>query len=237
MKTRFVAAVLAGLVLLPVAQAQEEARRQTVTVSASIIDVDDRRAAPAIYRNLRADFVQVEVTVQSGSRDAAVRRKELETSYDRLLETVADTDGFELSGGDIGFSTAPIESVLFADVISNYGTQGSFSLILTVDTRPDESFDKLMERAEAFLETIKPAGRAEAFLGSEQYIGARNMGTHRKALLDDIVAEVNALRSQLGAGSVTLSGLEGRVITQPSGPLELEIFIPYTLTAEWGAAD
>jgi hypothetical protein len=33
---------------------------------------------------------------------------------------------------------------------------------------------------------------------------------------------------------VVLTGLENRIITQPSGPLELEIFIPYTLTLESG---
>jgi hypothetical protein len=33
---------------------------------------------------------------------------------------------------------------------------------------------------------------------------------------------------------VTITGLDSRIITQPSGPLELEIFIPYTLTIESG---
>ncbi|MEQ9315039.1 MAG: hypothetical protein RLN72_04250, partial [Henriciella sp.] len=141
---------------------------------------------------------------------------------------------FDLLGGEIGEAPAPIDSVLFTDVLANYGTQGSFRLTLSVDTRQGETFDALMKRAQAFIDGVKLQGRAESYLGSEQFIGARNMDRHRQALLQDIAADIANLRGPLGASHVSVSGLESRVVTQPSGPLELEIFIPYTLEADWG---
>ena len=236
MRRILVSAAILGLVL-PLSATAQEARQQTVVVTGSRLSVDDLRSAPAIYRRIRADFVQVQVICQSGSRDASERRSELEKCFDALVSKAASTDGFSLEGGDIGESSAPIDSVLFGDVYSTYNNQGSFRLTLNVDTREGETFDKLMERAEAFLKSVKLSGRAESYLGTEQYLGARNMGAQRQNLLSDIAEEIQNLRGPLGASAVTATGLESRVVTQPSGPLELEIFIPYTLKVEWGEAD
>ncbi len=228
------ACVMAMSAALP-AGAQEMARQMSnIVVTASRIDIEDLVAAPAIYRRVPADFVQMTVTYQSGTRDDGDRRSELETMFGRLKKAVGETAGYGLYGGSLGESSAPIDTVLFTDVYSTYGTQGSFTLTLSVDTKPDESFDKLMDRTGAFLQGIKSAGRSEAFLGDEQFLGARGTDKHRAALLDDIAAEVKALRASLAPAKVTISGLESRVITQPSGPLEMEIFIPYRLTVESG---
>ena len=226
--TAFIALVSAG----PAAE-----QLQNVVVTASRIDIDDLVAAPAIYRRVPADFVQVEVTYQSGTRDNAERRSELSTMFDRLKKAAASTDGYALYGGTLGESSAPIDTVLFGDVYRTYGTQGSFTLTMSIDTRPGESFDKLMERAAKFVKDIKTAGRTEAYLGDEQFLGARKTDTHRDALLDDLATEVRQLRAKFGPSAVTITGLESRVITQPSGPLEMEIFIPYKLTVNAGKVD
>ncbi len=215
------------------AQAQES-RMQTVTVTASMVDAGDLRAATAIYRRIPADFVLIEVNFQSASRDPGARRSELETMFGRLKKSVAETAGFELSGGEIGESSAPIDTVLFDDIYNVYSNQGHFTLTLSVDTRPGETFDLLMQRATAFLFGIKTAGRSEAYLGDEQYLGVRGTDKHREDLLADIRQEVSKLQNRFQPATVTIGGLESRVVTQPSGPLELEIFIPYTLKVESG---
>ena len=216
------------------AGAQEERSLQTVTVTASRIDADDLQTAPAVFRRIPADFVLVEVNFQSGSRDVATRRRELETMFTRLKASVSGTAGYELFGGDIGESSAPIDTVLFEDVYQNYSNQGQFSLTLSVDTKRGETFDLLVRRATAFLGGIKSEGRAEAYFGDEQYLGARGTDKHRADLIADIQKDVADLRLRFRPAVVTVTGLESRVVTQPSGPLELEIFIPYTLTVESG---
>lgn len=218
------------------AGAQEERSLQTVTVTASRIDAGDLQAAPAVFRRIAADFVLVEVNFQSGSRDAATRKRELETMFTRLKKSVSATAGFELFGGDIGESSAPIDTVLFDDIYNSYSNQGQFSLTLSVDTKPGETFDLLVRRATAFLGGIKSEGRSEAYIGDEQYLGARGTDKHRADLIADIQKDVADLRLRFRPAVVTVTGLESRVVTQPSGPLELEIFIPYTLTVESGEA-
>lgn len=232
MRAFFAAAILA-MAPAGLAAAQDMER---IIVTANRIDDVDMRSAPAVYRQIPADFVLVAVTYQSATRDTAERRKELETMFNRLKAKVAKTDGFSLSGGELGQSTSDIDTVLFTDVYrADYGGTGRFTLTLNIDTRKDESFERLMTRAKTFVDEIETSGRAEAYLGDDQYIGARDVAKHRADLVADIAAEVKGLQTAFAPASVTLTGLESRIITQPSGPLELEIFIPYTLTLESGA--
>ena len=231
--------VLAALTLAMAActtvAAQEDDRRMnTVVVTAQRVDTNNQQSAPNIYRRVRADFVEVAVVVQSGTRDAKERAGELETMFNRLKSTAAKTSGFHLTGGTAGRSSAPIESVQFRDVLRNYGANGQFQLTLVVDTREAETFDALMERAERFLESIKLAGRAEAYLATEQFLGIRRTDQHRDDLLADIQAEVTKLKTLFTPAILTITGLDQRVVTQPSGPLELQIFIPYKITLETG---
>jgi hypothetical protein len=208
---------------------------QRMMMTSNQVEESSRISAPAVYRQIPADFVMVALTYQSGSRDTAERAKELETMFGRLKAQAAKTDGFSLAGGTLGQSMADIDTVLFTDVYTNdYSGTGRFTLTLSIDTRPDESFESLMKRAKTFVDSIDTAGRAEAYLGDNQFIGARDVTKHRADLLGDIAAEVAALRTSFAPAKVTLTGLESRIITQPSGPLELEIFIPYTLTLESG---
>jgi len=235
---RFRSAILALSLLMAapagLASAQDMER---MIVTANRIDATAMRSAPAVYRRIPADFVLVAVTFQSATRDEGERQQELETMFKRLKAKAAQTDGIDLSGGTLGSSTSDIETVLFTDIYaSDYNGTGRFTLTLSVDTREGESFENLVARAEDFVNAIKTEGRSEAYLGDEQFIGARDVTKHRADLITDIAAEVSSLRTIFGmtGSSVTLTGLENRIITQPSGPLELEIFIPYTLVLETG---
>ncbi len=237
MRFRFAGAALALLLAAPAGFASAQDMERMI-VTANRIDATAMRSAPAVYRRIPADFVLVAVTFQSATRDEGERQKELETMFKRLKTKAAQTDGIDLSGGTLGSSTSDIETVLFTDIyVDDYNGTGRFTLTLSVDTRPGESFENLVARAEDFVMTIKAEGRAEAYLGDEQFIGARDVTKHRSDLMADIAKEVMALRALFDPAEVTLTGMENRIITQPSGPLELEIFVPYTLTVLSGKRD
>lgn len=232
LKSAFVALSLVSAMPAVPAFAQDMER---VIVTANRVEESELRSAPAVYRQIPADFVMVAVTYQSATRDTAERTKELETMFNRLKAKAAKTGGYKLAGGTLGESTADIDTVLFTDVYrTDYNNTGRFTLTLSIDTKPDESFERLMARAQAFISSIEVQGRAEAYLGDDQFIGARDVTKHRADLVADIAAEVKGLQTSFAPAKVTLTGLESRIITQPSGPLELEIFIPYTLTLESG---
>jgi len=230
MRFRSALAALSFILALPAAPVLAQEMERSIVTSNRMVD-GGRRNAPAVYRRVPADFVMVAVTYQSGTRDTAERSKELETMFNRLKAKAAKTAGFSLGGGTLGQTTADIETVLFTDVYkTDYSNSGRFTLTLNIDTRPDESFEALMARAKAFISSMEMAGRSEAYLGDEQFIGARDVAKHRADLVADIAAEISGLKTSFAPAKVTLTGLESRIITQPSGPMELEIFIPYTLT-------
>jgi hypothetical protein len=236
MRLKSVFAALSLLTAIPAAPALAQ-DMERMMVTSNRVEEAERRSAPAVYRQIPADFVMVAVTYQSASRDSAERTKELETMFNRLKAKAAKTDGYNLAGGTLGQSTADIDTVLFTDVYTtDYNNTGRFTLTLSIDTKPDESFERLMARAQDFVSSIETQGRSEAYLGDDQFIGARDVTKHRADLINDIASEVSGLRTKFGMGGskVVLTGLENRIITQPSGPLELEIFIPYTLTLESG---
>lgn len=237
MRFRLALLAFAALAFIPALPATAQGMER-VMVTASRVDQGTLRSAPAVYRRIPADFVLVEVSFQSATRDDAEREKELKTMFDRLKDKAAKSKGFELSGGTLGQSTAEIDTVLFTDVYqTDYNNTGSFTLTLSVDTKEGETFDKLMKRADEFVKSIPLAGRAEAFLGDEQFIGTRDVTRHRADMLADIAKEVRSLQELLAPAKVTLTGMENRIVTQPSGPLEMEMFIPYTLTVVSGAGE
>ena len=52
----------------------------------------------------------------------------------------------------------------------------------------------------------------------------------RPELVAAISEEVNMLGGAFGASEVTITGLDQRTVTQPTGALSLDVYIPYTLT-------
>ena len=55
------------------------------------------------------------------------------------------------------------------------------------------------------------------------------MRRHRPALIRAISDEVTFLSDTFKASEVSVYGLEAQTVTQTVGPLELQIFIPYSI--------
>lgn len=89
-------------------------------------------------------------------------------------------------------------------------------------------------RAEKFISEIQLTGRTEAITGDLQYIGVTDPKKHREDLLKKIAEDARNMQTIFGSAStgataISLTGLEGRVKTRRSGPLEMEIYIPYSI--------
>jgi hypothetical protein len=175
-----------------------------------------------------------ELSCQSASRDQGERQRELRATYSAILTAAKSSPGFVVSGGELGYSSIPAETLKFEDVYARGTTLDSFQLILTADTRPEDMFETTFARMEGFIRSLTKLGRVECFLGAEQMIGIRHAQERREALLDDIAAEVAKIQSRFRASDVTISGLEAAVKTLASGPLQVTIYLPYTLSVKLG---
>lgn len=234
-----IALFLIGLNLSTVALAQE-GRMESVVVTASYIDDDNRRGTPPnIYKSVPADFILTQLTCSSGTRDAVERKAELSSVFEEVTRTVRETPGFDLAAGEANGALAPIETVRFSDVYasSSYDQRGRFDLVLMTDRKDERTFEGLFKRAEDFVDDLEMSGRAECFLDDEQFLGLRDASKHRADIISEIADEVRRLKEMFAPARITITGLEGQVVSQPSGPLELQLFVPYSLSLQSGDDD
>jgi hypothetical protein len=212
-----------------VAVAQDE--YETVIVTGTRIDTDEIRAMPAITRRVPADFVLTTIACQSASREPLERRRELQATFEALRGLDQRTTNIVLSGGEMGSSSVPMDTLQFEEIYRSSSSQtfASFGLVLRIATQPGDSFPRITQRISAFQASVPLTGRAECFVGDEQMIGVVGAQQQRDALLNDIARDVRAMQQRFGPASVEVRGLAGRVQTQPTDSLALDIFIPYEI--------
>jgi hypothetical protein len=240
---RLLAAFAFAAVFAPAAFAQE--KEMIVVTGAMIQNNDDedqaRRVAapgglssgpPYVSITIPADYVIFTVSLETGTRAADERKRELERTFAALLTRVSRGQGVVVEVGQPG-SSAPLETTAAKEAIEDLGDRSQIPLVFKFTVQRNDTFQTVRTRAETFIEGIQMTGRAEAVTGDLQYIGVTEPKKHREDLLRKIAEDTRLLQSIFGgsggAPAISLTGLEGRVRTRPSGPLEMEMYIPYAI--------
>jgi hypothetical protein len=227
---RFVAvlAIAIGWLVLATQPARAQTDDEMIVVTGSRIMQDEAgvgfvQSPPFVSLKVPADFVLFTVELESSSKSPSERDNELRQTYDRLVRRAAAAQG--------------VDTAIASEVIErNYGEErSSIPLVLKFAVRANERFGGLRARAEAFIKEIDQVGRVEAVTGDLQYAGVTDAGRHRETLLRKIAADTQLLQSIFsGPGatrpSMAITGLEGRIQYRQSGPLELELFVPYAVS-------
>ena len=99
--------------------------------------------------------------------------------------------------------------------------------------------DAIRARTEKFVADTPLTRRVEAVIGDSQFLGVSEPKKHRETLIKAIADDVRLMQSTFGGSqtpvSVSLTGIESRAMTRPVGPLDLEIYIPYSMSLRSGA--
>jgi hypothetical protein len=75
-------------------------------------------------------------------------------------------------------------------------------------------------------------------IGSSQFLGITDPKKHRDTLVKAIAEDVKLMQASFtGPVQVSLTGMEQRTVTRPTGPLDLEIYIPYAMSVKSGARE
>lgn len=191
---------------------------------------------PYVSIAVPADYVIFTVSLETGTRAVDERQRELERTFTALTTRVSRAQGVTLEVGEPGES-APMQTTVAKEAIQNYGDRSSIPLVFKFATQRNDTFETVRGRAEKFISEIQLTGRAEAITGDLQYIGVTEPKKHREELLRKIAEDTRLLQTiftgppTMGAtpAVISLTGLQGRVKTRPSGPLELEMYIPYAI--------
>lgn len=242
MIAKWLAAGLAGLGLLAAAPAFAQVDKDVVVATAELMQQDDELKVagargpvggpPYVSLVVPADFVIFSVTLETATRAPDAREKELEATFKTLAERVGKSKDLIMEVGYPGQSSA-LETTAAREAIENEGERSQISLVLKFTVQKNDTFAAVRTRAEKFIAAIQVTGRVEAVAGTQQYIGVTEPRKQREALLRKIADDARLLQSIFaGAGqppNISLTGLEGRVMYRPSGPLELEMYIPYSI--------
>lgn len=214
-----------------IAAAQSDTLQETIVVTGMRIDSDNtsNSAMPNVTLRVPADFVLFEASFINSDLEAKARKDDLNQAFNIVLQNDRARDDIELSIGD-SEQAYPIESATFDEIYSPYGQRSSFDLAMRVDVRKGDTYDDVRARAEAFIDSVPEFGRVQSYIDDEQYIGLRNPDRYRPDLIAAIAKDVDTMSKAFKASEVTVLGLEKRTITQPTGALSLDVFIPYDLT-------
>ncbi|MGH6643744.1 MAG: hypothetical protein ACRED3_13720 [Bradyrhizobium sp.] len=239
---RWLTGLYIGAALASAAPAFAQVGDEVVVVTGSRIASDDAGGAlmpelPYISISVPADFVLFTVQLETATRSVDERERELEKTFQTLAARVTRTKGLTMEVGQPG-NSSPLETAAAREAIETDEEDYDRSvipLVLKFAVQPGEGFAAIRTRAEKFIEEIAVTGRVEAVPGDLQYIGVSEPKKHREALLRQIADDAKLLQTIFGSGpfgppGLSLTGLEGRVKNRPIGPLEVEMYIPYSIS-------
>lgn len=203
-----------------------QAQVETVVVTGSHVPEE----APGIFIVKRADHVITSVTVTCDTRDAKQRRDELKATLRNLLRAAAGTSTISLGVGDK--TVEKLDESDFDDVIgSDSRPDTSRATILIKSTvAPTDTLNAIVARLTAFIDKTPTVGRTEILRMGDWELTLIAPEQYREAILARIVDDSKRALAQFGPGyGVSMEGLEHQVSWYQKGPLELALFIPYTM--------
>jgi hypothetical protein len=232
-----IALAAAMAISAPVAAQEDE-----IVVTGSRISDYERDIIPVIYLSKRADFMVVEVSVESDSREAKLRREEVTKTLEAIAER-ADRDDrvelgvvrtFEANDDEVKY-VEPFTRASIREEIFMSGSRADttrVSIVVKTPITSADTFDTAYARIERFVDETPETGRAAASESDEPGLSVVDLGKYRAQLLQMIAADNNAVRSVFGDGyRVSISGLEKPVRWRVTGPLELALYFPYAMAA------
>lgn len=227
-----VAALALGvMVVLPASvMAQEAGSFETVVVTGARSEYD-ALTVPHVFLLRRADHVITKVRVVCDTRELSKRRQELKDTLRSMIREASKSGTISLGVGDE--IVADLTEKMLDKVIEPDAKADTSVATVVIKTRvaKDDMFDDATGRIERFIETTPKAGRTEilrvnrwdlTIVGPEQY---------RAALIAKVAEDAKRTAALFGPEYVVhIEGLQHPLAWYQKGPLDLALYIPYSLT-------
>ncbi len=217
------------------------ANAQQIVAQSNYVNRGQQAAVPQVSITVRADFVLFSVRYETATRAVEAREDELAKTFATVVQRAGRAEGMSIEVGTPGFSAA-IETAAIKELIQNRGNDRSgIDIVLKVNVKEKETFDQIRARVDKFVKDTPLTGRVEAIIGDSQFLGVADPKKHRDTLIKAISEDVRLMQASFGGANapvqVSLTGMEQRAQTRPVGPLDLEIYIPYSMSLKSGAGN
>lgn len=226
----------------PLAAAQAPlAALQEIVVSGARISggntVESGELVPVVKLRRNADFLFVEAVIESDSLEATLRATEVNATL-RTLKRQADADPAIALSLKKTFETEDDELIYLVDFSQDAVqlTQGyrpsttRVTLIVKTPISPTETdVDAATARLEDFIDSVQGEGRASVISDDEYGLTVVDIEKYRGELLQRLAADAAAAATAFGGAAIAVTGLQEPVRWKPAGPLQIDIYFPYTL--------
>ena len=187
---------------------------------------------PGVFLEKRGDFLLLEARLINDTRDARLRKREMNKTFDKILEAAKANTDIQLSIVDDNGIVGPLTKDVFGANVS-FGPRADTSqaTILLKTEIPDNvtSAFGLLTKLESFVDEIKGDGRSEFQATDDTSISVINPNQYRHDVIKLIVSEVNLITNSLnGDYGAKIKGINQELQWARSGELNLAFFIPYS---------
>lgn len=188
---------------------------------------------PNIQMKRRADNLVVSVRVACDTRDAELRRREINETLRAMARAAGADAAIELSldaaGNVIAFDESMVPNLAF---FSDNGRPDTSAVTLVIKTPIDENdtLEASSDRIRAFVARAPRTGRSELRLMDDWEPTVISPDQYRPAILAAIAEDARATAGAFGADyRVQVGGLSRQVTWRQAGPLDMMLYIPYQL--------
>ncbi len=224
--TRHLIAAAIALALCAGLSATARAQTETVVVTGSRVPEE----ASGIFIVKRADHVITSVAVTCDTRDAGQRREELKATLRNMLRAAAGTSTISLGVGDK--TVEKLDESDFDDIIGSDSRPDTSraTIIVKSTVSATETLNAIVARLTAFITKTARVGRTEVLREGDWELTLIAPEQYRDAILAKIVEDAKRALTQFGPRyGVSMDGLEHQVSWYQKGPLDLALFIPYSM--------
>jgi hypothetical protein len=237
-------AVAVGLVLVallaPPALAQRSSQVGEVVVTAERrsseqgVPVVTIGSQPHVVVFRRADNLIVDLQVECDTRDRSDRLNELRSTLKNVVAAAAADGSIELGVEDedagvvVPFRLEALDSMLSP---GQRADTSDVKIVVKTAIQSNDTFEAATGRIDTFIRKIRVVGRAQALRSGDWQLTLKSPRQYRPEIIAAIAKDADDAAKAVGPGyGVTLTGLERAIGWERSGPLELALFIPYSLS-------
>ncbi len=210
--------------------AQEAGGLETVVVTGARGEYDPQ-TVPHVILLRRADHVITKVRVVCDTRELSKRRQELKDTLRSMIGEASRSGTISLGVGDE--IVADLTEKMLDKVIEPDAKADTSVAVVVIKTRvtKEDMFDDATGRIERFIETTPKAGRTEILRENRWDLTIVGPEQYRAGLIAKVAEDAKQTAKLFGPDYIVhVEGLQHPVAWYQKGPLDLALYIPYSLT-------